>query len=82
MVLPARTMLSCCSRRCMSGSGGVELGGAEAAVTTYGLGADGIEGRRSGLLPFDGARRFAGDVEHHPVHTLDLIDDAVGDFLE
>ena len=82
MVLPARTMLSCCSRRCISGSGGVELGGTEAAVTTYELGADGIEGRRPGLLPLDGARRFASDVEHHPIHPLDLIDDAVGDFLE
>ena len=28
-------------------------------------------------FPLDRARRFAGDVQHHPIHSLHLIDDAV-----
>lgn len=31
------------------------------------------------LLPFNGARRFAGDVVYHPVYAGDLVDDAAGD---
>ena len=30
-------------------------------------------------FPLDRARRFAGDVQHHPVRSLHLIDDAVRD---
>src|SRR6266852_6152865 len=30
-----------------------------------------------GLFPFDGAWRLGGDVEHHAVHALHLVDDAI-----
>src|SRR5918996_5494989 len=34
------------------------------------------------LFPLDGRRRLGGDVEHHPVHALDLVDDPVGHAAE
>ncbi len=38
--------------------------------------------RHTGLLPFNGARRFRGDVVDHAIDAAHVIDDARGDVAQ